>query len=609
MRKRTLNDALPIVAKAYGDKLGVRVQIGNDQAYTDGETITVPNIPDTAKVAREALWGYLAHEAAHVRFTDFSVERRRGLHAELSNVLEDARIEQEMPRVYPGTRKTMNSMAEYMAEAGHYAHVSDDTHPANIILAYSLYWLQSKAVGQSVLEPYLESATRALQDVFPSGVFTRLNVLLRKAAVAQSTEEAVSLTDQILKMLEEEKEKEQSGDDQDQTPDSSDSSDSSSDDTSSGDSADGDAEDDDSDGDDGGNSSGDGDDADDDPTSQQGGAADGSSSESDSGQGRGASDKDRSSTEPEQLTGSSDGGTKANAIEQALGADESDLSDSAHQSFVRELQDLAQEQGDDQYVTVRDSVPAISTELGSEMAAKVKSTSAKIRSQLYGLVQAKQRSAHATKRRGKRLDKGKLYRLSSGDTRVFRQRDEQNRPNTAIHLVVDISGSMGNLVGGANKATATRAVVAQEAALALSLALEAIPGVNPAVTYFGGYKSMWSVVRHGESVKANQSRFRQAHTGSTPMAEAVWNAGYQLVQTKEPRKLMIVVTDGEPDVPAATVKALELCENTGIELAGIGIGAASVSSFFDQHIVISDVVDLRSQLFKLVERSLTANAA
>ncbi|YBQ82567.1 hypothetical protein ACOP3E_25135 (plasmid) [Escherichia coli] len=58
-KKRTIYSALPIVAAAYGEKLGVKVAIGNDDAYTDGKTIVVPNIPDDYP-NMDAVWGYLA---------------------------------------------------------------------------------------------------------------------------------------------------------------------------------------------------------------------------------------------------------------------------------------------------------------------------------------------------------------------------------------------------------------------------------------------------------------------------------------------------------------------------------------------------------------------
>ncbi|MCU2740407.1 VWA domain-containing protein, partial [Enterobacter hormaechei subsp. xiangfangensis] len=205
-KKHTIYSALPIVAAAYGEKLGVKVAIGNDDAYTDGKTIVVPNIPDDYP-HMDAVWGYLAHEAAHVRFTDFGVERRRGLHAELSNILEDCRIERAMMELFPGTSQTLNEVARYMAQAGHYEHVTDKEAPASILTGFCLYWLQTKAVGQSVLQPYLDSATSVFERVFPQGVVVRLNALLRKAVNTKSTAEVTSLADKIIKMIEEEKEK------------------------------------------------------------------------------------------------------------------------------------------------------------------------------------------------------------------------------------------------------------------------------------------------------------------------------------------------------------------------------------------------------------------
>jgi cobaltochelatase CobT len=71
MNNQTLNNAFPIVAAALGNKFGVRVMIGGEDAYTDGSTINLPayNLEDPSY--KDVAWGYLAHEAAHVRFTEF----------------------------------------------------------------------------------------------------------------------------------------------------------------------------------------------------------------------------------------------------------------------------------------------------------------------------------------------------------------------------------------------------------------------------------------------------------------------------------------------------------------------------------------------------------
>ncbi len=72
MKLNTLTNALPIVAAAYGRKFGVNVQVGGSRAGTDGQTINIPGIVEDS-ITKTLAWGYLAHEAAHVRYTDFEV--------------------------------------------------------------------------------------------------------------------------------------------------------------------------------------------------------------------------------------------------------------------------------------------------------------------------------------------------------------------------------------------------------------------------------------------------------------------------------------------------------------------------------------------------------
>jgi len=70
--QQTLQNALPIVAAALGRKFGVAVGVGGHEACTDGQRIQIPDVTDDP-ASRDLAWGYLAHEAAHVRYTDFAV--------------------------------------------------------------------------------------------------------------------------------------------------------------------------------------------------------------------------------------------------------------------------------------------------------------------------------------------------------------------------------------------------------------------------------------------------------------------------------------------------------------------------------------------------------
>ena len=223
-----------------------------------------------------------------------------------------------------------------------------------------------------------------------------------------------------------------------------------------------------------------------------------------------------------------------------------------------------------------------------------------------GLVQSEKRNGSRTTRSGNRIQSTRLTRARLGDTRIFKKRVEKQAVNTAVHLLVDMSYSMRfPLEGGA-----VPYKVANEASLAIATALEGIHGVNPAVTYFRGHGTspVISAIKHGQCVANNTEKFRCLPDGTTPMAEAVWYAGFELLQQREEKKLVVVVTDGEPDSDVAMMDVVARCEASGIELIGIGIGSDSIKSFVKKSTVISRVEDLPKTLFTLIGDSLTKAA-
>lgn len=583
-KKRTIYNALPIVAAAYAERFGVKVAMGNDTAYTDGQTIVVPNIPEDYP-HMEAVWGYLAHEAAHVRFTDFSVNRWKGLHAELSNILEDSRIEREMIQLYPGTAHTLNEVARYMGNAGHYQHVTNELPAASIFTGYCLYWLQTELVGQEAVRPFLETATPAFEQAFPKGVVVRLSALLRKAAKLSSTAEAVALAEDIIKMLEEERDKEEQ---QGNAPESSPSSNQNTDPQQ-------------------GQGDGQGDGGDNGTQDSQGDGQDqkmephGQSDATGQSQANGAQPGDPTQN---QTTGS--GGTNgSDVLQQVLSAGDDELLGDAHESLKQEMVNAAEKSGDNSVQTVVDSQESpCHRYLTNGLLDEVKSTTSKIRAQLFGLVQASQRSGFHTKRSGKHLDVARLHRVTTGDSRIFRRTTDRKQPNTAVHILVDMSGSMDSAVAGQK----TAAEVAREAALSIGLALEAIHGVNPAITFFcgGQAKPVISIVKHGESVRGKALNFGVRADGGTPMAKAIWHAAFALSKCREERKMMVVITDGSPNNPASCPPIIKLCEDSSVDMVGIGVGTDSVKRYFSKSIVIEDCADLKSTLFALMEQSLTA---
>ncbi|MEA1053997.1 VWA domain-containing protein, partial [Lamprobacter modestohalophilus] len=91
-------------------------------ALTDGQTIVVPTLPSDSALLPVA-WGYLAHEAGHLRYTDFTVYRRAAqdgdaLSGQILNILEDVRIERALAGPYPGTRETLQAVCAHLLDAG-----------------------------------------------------------------------------------------------------------------------------------------------------------------------------------------------------------------------------------------------------------------------------------------------------------------------------------------------------------------------------------------------------------------------------------------------------------------------------------------------------------
>ena len=564
-RKATLATALPIVAAHYGEKFGVKVVIGGSGACTDGQTIIVPNVPEDYP-NKDVIWGYTGHEASHVKNTNFdvwnSVSPNESFRQTILNEFEDSRIEKIIMDEFPGVRADIESVVVYLKTTGGFLARTSDDEPGSILQSKIRYWLRANVLQQPV-QDLLIAADNAMYEVFPNGVNTRLEVLLRKAAATTSTADCLALTDSVIQMLEEEKEKEQ-----DQSS------------TSSNDQTNGD----DSPADNGDDSAGE-DDLDSNDSSEGSDSTTGQQNASSVSKPDGCASKDMD-----------------DVIGKALGSSSDELCPDPYEVLKEELLEIADQSGDDTFCTV----PIAPSCRGDKVAGKallesVKGTTTKVRAQLLSLVQAARRSQDRAKRRGRKIDSKRVTRILSGDTRIFRSKENRIQPNTAVHLLTDLSSSMDS----------HQAKVAREASLAIALALEGIPGVSPAVTYFSGNSSnpVKSALRHGESARLNAHHFIEPTRGTTPMAEAIWHGAFELSKHFDCKKLMIVITDGDPTNEIACHTVLDLCKGSEIDVVGIGICHPRVERLFERSIVINSVEELRSTLFSLVRDKLINQAA
>ena len=588
--KQTITNALPIVAAAYGRKFGVPVQVGGIRACTDGLTIHIPEINDDP-LARTLAWGYLTHEAAHVRYTDFDAYATFAatgpLPMSVLNILEDVRIENAILRPYPGARSTLDAVMAWLNEQGNVAAPKEGDSPAAVLANALLVLSRYRYRSQEVLKPAAQEAERVLRKTFPPTFVHRLLGLMTEIPGLRSTRDAADLAERIVALVQEEAQEPQSPKRSQSSPDRSDAGEQ---DAETG----GDAQDQGNEGaDPGGEGAGkEGESGPVEPAKDEG--SEGVEAAGDD-QGQGRDVGETSDGADQSGEGQGEGTDGRQALQAVLSAGAGDM---PMDPFAAVAEELRRPSVDERPVLLPTLEPYQGhAGLGKDAIARVKAESARLTARLQGLVESHTMAQVRTVRRGRLLSRAHLHRLAVGDARVFQRKEQTVAPDTALHLLVDLSGSMGH---GADR-------IALDAALSLALALEPMRGVSCAVTAFpslrGGDSAVTRILSHGDRIAARAGAFVQHARGGTPMTGALWYAAADLLARREARKVILTLTDGGPDDWDSAKAMVERASAAQLELIGVGIGIAA-DRLFPLAIRIDAVADLKGELFRIAEQLL-----
>ena len=234
-------------------------------------------------------------------------------------------------------------------------------------------------------------------------------------------------------------------------------------------------------------------------------------------------------------------------------------------------------------------------ELPDTLIMEAQAISRALRTQLQGLLQSQVLRRSSPSRHGKLCGHG-LYRIAVHDPRLFMKNESVTGIDTAVHILLDISGSMTSCIE-----------LAGAACYSVALALAAIPGISVGVSAFpADYKedvaaTVYPLLRHGKCI-AN-SFAAEAH-GSTPMTEAMWWVLGMLSTRPEHRKVIFVVTDGYPDDPETAKDTITVAQRMGMNVLGIGIDAPAISSIIPCAETITDIRELAPAMFRLLQQPL-----
>lgn len=546
MNPKHIIKALPLLASVLGRKYGVQVRIGGDTAFTNGNIIQLPSLPlDGDETLIGLIRGYLDHEAAHIRATDFDTLNTANvtpLEKHIWNMLEDHRVENVLSGIYPGCRENFQWLIKHLflpkTEKSKQKAAAPD--PALLILDWLLITVRSWDVGELGAE---RDCLRASAEIHYPGLTHELEPVLRlvpkQCASTQDTFgfacEIANIIRKYAQVMEEQQKQEHSH----------------------------------------------------------------------TGQGT-------SNALPEVESDPSFGQTGTpTAPRQALQSLQKLVSTDANSDLFpsgvgEQLQQMLSNLGKNggERVQIAVATPQTTQPLSPDELNDSRQATTALRTRLQALMQSIRSVRNHSAYTGA-LNIRRLHSLTTGNAKVFLRKGEKAGVNTAVHILLDASGSMNG----------KPIALAVKACFAVASALQAIPGVSVGVTAFPGnpvpdspeqqghWQTVAPVLLHGQKL---HTRFTMKTGGSTPMDAALWWVLQQLHSMTELRKIVVLISDGEPDDLKLTQTAIRAVKDAGMEVYGIGIHTISIQTLLPGKgsRVINDIAELAPSMFAILHDAL-----
>lgn len=664
--------ALPWIARTVAQQCGVEVRFDPRAATASiarTGVITLPAVPAGDEESASLALGYVVHEGSHARHSDFEAldQLRAGPEIDFLGIFEDVRIERKAMTEFPGARSYLTRMWEILYEHGRTVRpTGEQQSPVLDTFAFALAHCRFQCLGLAVAEQDLAVGRAVLVERFGEDAVLALAQVLNGVNGCLSTWHALDLARKTIGWIHQvtgervseelppsgpsdhQQSRQQQGQQPQQQPmqpqpqtaagepeqgskkDASERSDAQSDTAAGGDA----------------------------PAQQQAhSAVDATDAEASEGAGAGDNDGDAGHAAQDAASASTsndDASAQPGAIGavpetadanattpqggadvEGAGGDDGDDGDgcswASDDKFVEmlqtELAGVVGDIGEDVRQALKEAIavafkravnsgdkPAMlgaativeplaceisearAPELLASAAAATTALRATIRHLLVSLTNEDIRFA----RRG-RVKPTRLWRLRAGGMNVFEQTQDALEFDTAVTVLLDVSTSMK----GATLALARRAVAA------ISLAIDGQAGVQTSVCAFPGEAAheVTRLKRFDESAQRASARIAGVCAkGSTPMAEALYAVGPDLAEQSAQGRLLIVITDGQPDSLEHARIALGDLQAEGIDVIAVGI-KTDVSSLFDKCVEIQNTDELASKMFEMLSERFTTYAA
>ena len=621
----------------FGRNTDLQVVFQGQQACTNGKTVYLPAIDQRAELSDETaavMRGYIDHEAGHVRHTNFRALNRfankatpleRGIH----NAIEDVWLEQRVRAEYPGSTRNLRATTTAVNQQFLDEVEPDDPRNADprFISAVAITWAGRREYGGETCEACLERV--------PDELRAKVEQWVAKIDRCKSTSDTIKLAKRIASEIETaaaEAEQQRSAESSDRSEHEG--SDDQDDDRGSDERSEDETGDDDAT-----PNAGERCEEDDGGDEQEAAASASDESEDDEGdeaeaEQRGVGQDGIEPYEPdaakavekllenEGLTGSGSGYKPYSTAFDKWHHRSDEPGKHAGKHAGSDVDDTFGVRMADMYS--RQAYQQRSAEMGSVVAG--------MRRKLERALLSMQRRDWDAGREHGRLDSRRFASAVAGRSNVFKMRSERAELDTAVSILVDMSGSMN----GDKARLATKAVIAMAEALDRPGIPFEVLGFNNRSHFLGTSRAEMDAIQsdfdhlhHERYMPLDMYEFKrfderlsvasgvlwqiERHVdGSNSDGEAVLSAWRRLRERPESRRVMLVLSDGQPacagnksmqaNYLGDVVRRIEASD--GDDIVGIGIMDNSVRQFYERSVVVYELEELAGtamdQLAKLL---------
>jgi len=198
--------------------------------------------------------------------------------------------------------------------------------------------------------------------------------------------------------------------------------------------------------------------------------------------------------------------------------------------------------------------------------------------------------------RGKmEMHKLPLLLTKTEQPKIFKKKDKKEQTELSAIILLDGSGSMKS-----------RSYKATQATYTLSRALERGKFKSEVMSFHGNDKDtcMTGLKSFNQKLDFCKHQFKPLSSGGTPLNTALKGAYKSLEKQVSKRKIILVVTDGRPDSPNSTKKTIREIESKNIFVIGILIETRDYDNLFTRKLVCNEVDELPSKMVKVIKEVL-----